>query len=290
MWTRSELKERGKEVFQANYWGTVGTLVLYSLIVGGAAAASSFLIGVGPIAVSLLVVNIIAVGLKRFLMNNRNGEAEVSNLFSAYSQNFGNVLLTMFLRDLFTSLWSLLLIVPGIIKSYEYRMIPFILADEPDIEYKEAFERSKQMMDGEKMNAFLLDLSFLGWFILTGLTCGILAIFWTEPYYEQTCCELYYALKDKADNVVDTVRIEDTSAAGEVSTPDDDADTFAEKADQAASSFDAASDKVVDSVDGVVRDGANSAYEKVSGVMDSISDKASDVAGDIKDHFDKDKE
>ncbi len=205
MWTRQELKERGMHFFQENYWPSVGILFIFSVISTGTATLSSVLLGVGPLAVDMLVVNIIIVGLQKFLCNNRDGKGDISDLFSAYRGNFGNVVLTMFLKDLYTALWSLLLIIPGIIKSYEYRMIPYILADDPELEYKDVFERSKKMMDGEKMNAFLLDLSFIGWFLLSGLTCGILGIFWTEPYYKQTAAELYVVLRDKADGVVETV-------------------------------------------------------------------------------------
>ena len=78
----------------------------------------------------------------------------------------------MFLRDLFTALWSLLLVVPGIVKHYEYLMVPYIIAENPAMDYKEAFQISKQMMDGEKMEAFIMDLSFLGWYLLT--SCNFL--------------------------------------------------------------------------------------------------------------------
>ena len=86
--------------------------------------------------------------------------------------------------------------MPGIIKAYEYRMIPYILAENPDIDTKEAFARSKEMMTGNKWDAFVLDLSFLGWILLSVCTCGILAIFWVNPYMYMTDAELYVALKE----------------------------------------------------------------------------------------------
>lgn len=102
----------------------------------------------------------------------------------------------MFFRTLFTFLWSLLFIIPGIVKSYEYMMIPFILADEPTISRKEAFARSKAMMLGNKWNAFVLDLSFLGWLILACFTLGILNIFFVNPYMYLSHAELYHSLKN----------------------------------------------------------------------------------------------
>ena len=89
----------------------------------------------------------------------------------------------------------MLFLVPGIIKSYEYRMIPYILADNPTISYEEAFALSKKMMTGNKWDAFVLDLSFIGWRILGGLTCGILSLFYVNPYQYQTNAALYEALK-----------------------------------------------------------------------------------------------
>ena len=76
--------------------------------------------------------------------------------------------------NLFIALWTLLLIVPGIIKSYEYRMVPYILAENPGMNRKEAFAISKRMMTGKKWATFVLDLSFFGWIFLSIFTCGIL--------------------------------------------------------------------------------------------------------------------
>ena len=74
-------------------------------------------------------------------------------------------------------------------------MIPYILAENPGITRKEAFAHSKMLMKGNKWNAFVLDLSFIGWFILSGFTCGILAIFYVGPYYNATCAALYDVLE-----------------------------------------------------------------------------------------------
>ena len=114
----------------------------------------------------------------------------------AFSNGYMNVVKTMFLRGLFTFLWTLLFIIPGIIKGYEYRMIPYILAENPGIDSREAFAVSKQMMDGNKWAAFVLDLSFLGWQILSVFTCGILSVFYVNPYVYMTNAELYVALKE----------------------------------------------------------------------------------------------
>lgn len=114
------------------------------------------------------------------------------------SGHYGNIVVTMFLMNLYITLWSLLFLIPGIIKAYEYLMIPYILADNPGMDRKEAFAISKRMMDGEKWNAFNLQLSFIGWILLSVFTCGLLGIFYVSPYMEVTMAELYAYNKGKA--------------------------------------------------------------------------------------------
>ena len=91
----------------------------------------------------------------------------------------------------------MLFVIPGIVKGYEYRMIPYLLAEHPEMSTKDAFARSKEMMSGNKWKAFVLDLSFLGWKLLSLLTCGILSVFYVTPYEHATNAALYDALKDK---------------------------------------------------------------------------------------------
>lgn len=146
-------------------------------------------------ALKLLVVNPLKVGGDRFFLANSAAPAGVGELLHGFKNGYGRVVVGMLLRDLFLGLWSLLLIVPGIIKAYSYRMVPYILADDPDISGKDAITRSREMMDGHKWNTFVLDLSFLGWWLLTGVTLGIAGLFWVGPYVEATNAELYKALK-----------------------------------------------------------------------------------------------
>ena len=102
----------------------------------------------------------------------------------------------MFLRDLYTFLWSLLLIIPGVVKSYEYSMIPYILAENPQIDSDRAFAVSRSMTDGEKISIFVLDWSFFGWIILGTMACGVGTLF-VAPYIQATYTELYEVLKYK---------------------------------------------------------------------------------------------
>ena len=156
------------------------------------------------LVLSIVVFNPLQVGAQRFFITCRNENASLNELTYAFSHSYGNVVKTMFLRSLYVFLWSLLFVIPGIIKAYEYRMIPYILAENPNMDTKSVFARTKTMMDGEKWNAFVLDLSFIGWWILGALTCCILSVFYVNPYYYLTCTELYFTLKQKVDGASTT--------------------------------------------------------------------------------------
>ena len=112
-------------------------------------------------------------------------------LISALYPNLLNVSM-----DLKTLLWLFLFIVPGVIKAYEYSMIPYLLAENPNLSADEAFSLSKQMTTGQKMDLFVLDLSFLGWIILGAICCGIGLLF-VQPYPEATKAEVYLILKHR---------------------------------------------------------------------------------------------
>lgn len=149
--------------------------------------------------IKLLIVYPIQIGKNNFFMGIRENEKTLDSLIFIYkSGQLKNTIITMFLKGLFQGLWSLLFVIPGIIKSYEYRMIPYILSENPEVSRKRAFEISKQMMKGNKWDTFVLDLSFIGWQILSGLTIGILGIFYVNPYVESTNAELYAYLREDA--------------------------------------------------------------------------------------------
>lgn len=138
------------------------------------------------------------IGGCRFFTENAYQTSDPGRLlFPFKSGYYGKMVLTMFLRNLFVALWTLLLIIPGLIKTYEYRMVPYLLADCPEMSRQDAFAISKEMMNGQKMEAFILDLSFLGWKILSACTCGLVGIFYVYPYQYATNAELFLALKDE---------------------------------------------------------------------------------------------
>lgn len=166
--------------------GVVGMFVIMVLLV-------AFAIG---IALKVLVANPVEVGGCKFFVENELGVGQgLGSMIDAFrGGHYGNVTVAMFMRDLKVFLWTLLLVIPGIIKKYEYRMVPYILAEHPELSYQEVLALSSQMMDGQKANAFVLDLSFIGWEILSGMTCGVLGFFWVNPYRHCTNAELYLEL------------------------------------------------------------------------------------------------
>ena len=106
----------------------------------------------------------------------------------------------LIMKRLFVGLWSLLFFIPGIIKSYEYFMVEYILAENPNMDYKRALEISSLTTEGEKWQLFLLSLSFIGWILLSVLSCLILWVVYVNPYINHTMAGAYLRLKEKAIN------------------------------------------------------------------------------------------
>ena len=226
MWNRAELKMRGNMAFKKNYVSAVVVALLMGIFgtVSGESSArrvsensdiysgnlfnvgmiTGLLAGIATVVILIVLVakvfvgNLLKMGGYRFFILNQTAQPGIGTLLDGFrSGHYVNIVLTMFLRDLFTTLWSLLLVVPGIVKHYEYLMVPYIIAENPAMDYKEAFQISKQMMDGEKMEAFIMDLSFLGWYLLSAVTCGLLAIFYVNPYVQASFAEMYTFNKQK---------------------------------------------------------------------------------------------
>lgn len=231
MWTRSLLKTNAKQVLRQSYWTAFLVCLVASLLSFGASnfrlnfnlnyntsaeyynypfnvfndfPFADLIVKFGAvIAIILLLLHIfitnpIEVGRNRYFMESRVGNAPFSSLFSVFgSPGYWNIVKVMFLKNLFIFLWSLLLVFPGIYKMYQYRMVDYLLAENPFLPYDRAFELSRMMTDGEKFNIFVLDLSFYGWFLLGALLLyiGILFIY---PYVYATFAELYAAMRAKS--------------------------------------------------------------------------------------------
>ena len=166
-----------------------GLVVLLTVIVG-----ALLMLAMAAAVVNVLVINPLYLGCHYFFLRNSSGDAEFDNLTRGFAPSWWHTVVTMFLTDLFTVLWSLLFIVPGVIKVYSYRLVPYIQAEHPEMKGTEAITLSRKMMNGQKWNAIVFDLSFLGWEILGKLTFFGVDVLWTRPYKEAANAELYRAI------------------------------------------------------------------------------------------------
>lgn len=189
----SNMPEQTQQIFDELAQYMPGSYFSTVLLVGGGILACIALL------LQIFVFSVLKVGGCAFFTRNgrsRGQENSFGALLTGFQNgNYGTVVLTQFLKELFIALWTLLFIIPGVIKAYEYYMVPYLLADYPDITRQEAFAMSKEMMNGNKMNMFVLELSFIGWFILGALTLGILNVLFVDPYVESAKAEAYLALK-----------------------------------------------------------------------------------------------
>ena len=142
--------------------------------------------------------NALITGGKKFFVQSAQNNVNMNNIgFSFNKQRYMDIVKSMLCKDVLIFLWTLLLIVPGIIKWYAYFMVPYILADNPNIGYRRALELSENMTEGHKLDMFVLDLSFLGWLLLGLLACLIGQLF-VIPYIESTYAQLYLILRKNA--------------------------------------------------------------------------------------------
>ena len=219
MWNRQQVKEQAKLIMKRNYWKMFVVTLLTGILTGGKTtiieraqdfASNNLSYDAQPIFYSsnfqyifysfisvasilgilytIFIGNVIVVGKNGYFIKNNNENPELSEIFKGFKGNYLNVVKNL--------LWLFLFIVPGVIKAYEYSMIPYLLAENPNLSADEAFSLSKQMTTGQKMDLFVLDLSFLGWIILGAICCGIGLLF-VQPYPEATKAEVYLILKHR---------------------------------------------------------------------------------------------
>ena len=184
-----------------NKWGNfVAITFVYGFIIGITQILSGDKDSPAILHLIGLVLFILALPLTwgfqtLFLGAVRGGEATAKDMFEGYNKElFSRVLTTTLLYYVYVFLWSLLLLIPGCIKSYSYAMTPYILKDNPEMKNNAAIEESMRMMDGHKLELFILDLSFIGWALLSLLTCGV-GFLWLTPYMNMARVNFYEDLK-----------------------------------------------------------------------------------------------
>ena len=144
--------------------------------------------------VAFIIGGVIELGLNSYFLKQHDGQHhEFKDLFSQFS-NWGGAFCLRLLTGIYLALWSLLFVIPGIIKTYSYAMAPFIMTEHPELDANECITRSRQMMDGHKFDLFVLQLSFLGWHLLGGITFG-LAYIYVAPYIAATKAKFYESIK-----------------------------------------------------------------------------------------------
>ena len=236
MWTRQLLKENAKIAFKRNYWLCVAASVIAMFLMGGGLSigggstttqemeevlrggtslqeliaqippgiifviALAFLVGLAlGICLLILVSNVAQVGCNRYFIENREHKTKIGQVFCGFQGGrYTGIVWIMFLKGLYIFLWSLLFWIPGIIQTYAYMMVPYIIAENSDLDRRRVFAISSKMMRGHKWEAFELGLSFLGWMLLGAFTGGILNILYVNPYMHATYAEFYSAVKAEA--------------------------------------------------------------------------------------------
>lgn len=184
MFDRYKLKRAAKRQIQGN----IGVLFVCMLVAA--------LIGSISSVVSWLVFPVLQFSLVLIYLNLTAGyRPEVGNVFDGF-HSFGRAWCLWFLTGFFVMLWTMLLVVPGIVKTFAYSMAPYILADNPNMTALEALNESKRITKGAKMDLFVLQLSFLGWALLGCITCG-LALIYVVPYMNATMANAYLELRDR---------------------------------------------------------------------------------------------
>ena len=168
------------------------TMVIGALVLNGVVIISAII----GLLLGIFITSPVTVGLCNYFIKNTDSKPSFKDAFSGFKVKYGRNIGTLLLVGIKTVLWTLLFIIPGIIKTYEYAIIPYILADDPEISSKDAFKKAKQMMKGNKWRLFKLEFSFIGWAVLCVLTLGI-GMFFLIPYVNAAAAEFYVELKNK---------------------------------------------------------------------------------------------
>jgi len=201
----SELRKMSWNHLKGRYWMVFVAVLIVGIVLG--AASSLF-------GLSILLAGPLYLGLAVYLLNIVETDTDGKNI-NLLTKGFDNVFaafVAYILRTIFVLLWSLLLIIPGIIKSLAYSQTFFILSENPAMSPLDAIKKSQEMMKGHKMRLFLLMLSFLGWFILGALAFGIGIIF-VLPYFQTTLANFYVDLRGAKKMIVHADEAEETVTA-----------------------------------------------------------------------------
>ena len=205
---RIRIKENGKLHYQNNKWQNVLVVLINVAIVSGVQVIVNIsdeklllkaILSLASVAASLLFVNVLAMGTTTWFHRAIKTEGlKMEEMFWTFREDYGGNVVMMFLIGLYTSLWSLLFVIPGIVKGYAYSLAVYIKSENPNISASKAIDLSKRMTEGHKMDLFVLDLSYIGWFFLSACTLNILGILYVFPYYHAAKAFAYEEIKEDA--------------------------------------------------------------------------------------------
>lgn len=188
--TRAELKSAAKEQIK----GKIGIMFLIFILLFVIMFVCALIPYVGTIATFIITPAFALSICMIYLKITKKEDISVGDMFAGFNKT-GRALWLNILVGFFTFLWSLLLVIPGIIKSYAYSMAYYVLADNPELTAREALAKSKEMMKGHKWDLFVLQLSFFWWYLLSGITLGI-AYIYVIPYISATTANFYNSIKE----------------------------------------------------------------------------------------------
>lgn len=172
-------------------WGTMAVIYLLYAVLSAILTYTFF--------GSLLLSGVLMIGFASVTLSLlRTGTTRAEFLFDGFKANLTNAIVASLLYNIFIALWSLLFVIPGIVKSYSYAMTFYILHDNPNLSANDAITESRRMMNGNKFRLFCLHLSFIGWILLSMLTFGILLL-WVIPYMQVAQAAFYQSLKGNKD-------------------------------------------------------------------------------------------
>ena len=187
---RTQIKENAKQILGGNIFSNSWLMILLVFLIISllSSAAGSVFYGVG----SMVITGPLTFGGCYILLNKirTDEKVDVGNVFKGFTVDFGQNFALGFLILLFVFLWSLLFIIPGIVKTYAYSMAFYIKADHPEYNWRQCLDESKRITNGHKMDLFILDLSFIGWYLVGALCLGV-GTLWVIPYH-RTSVALYY--------------------------------------------------------------------------------------------------
>ncbi|WP_288361143.1 DUF975 family protein [uncultured Bacteroides sp.] len=185
----SQLRAEARQALQGKWPMAAVAALIYSIVAGGLSAIP-FIGGLCSLFIGLPVAYGIAIVMFGVF---KGKDVDFGVLFEGF-QDYSRIFVTKLLQGIYTALWSLLLVVPGVIKYYSYAMTDYILKEEPEMKNNAAIEKSMAMMENNKMKLFLLDLSFIGWALLAIVTFGIGFLF-LQPYMQVSRAAFYEDLK-----------------------------------------------------------------------------------------------